>query len=102
MNIGNYIVNRYLTDNLKTDGEEVNFTPCDVLQMNLMMFEQMDMKFIVVPDLVYDHEVHDGSIYSQTSAQFSEFNERLHERFRALAGLVYIFHNDPTVGKDEF
>lgn len=88
MNTGNYVLNKFLIDNLdlSTEKDNSNYfrTPCDVLYLNTLLFEQLNLKMYIVPDLVYDHIVHDGSIYTQTHSQFQEFNDYLHKRYRNL------------------
>jgi hypothetical protein len=87
MNTGNYVLNKYLVDNLNIELEKENIplsSACDVIYMNTLFFEQLDMHMYVIPGLHYDHEVHDGSIYIQTHRQFAEFTERVHNRYRAL------------------
>ena len=31
--------------------------------MNLLMFEQLDLHMHIIPDMYYEHIVHDGSFY---------------------------------------
>ena len=87
MNTGNYILNKFLIDNLNIDWELNNITmssACDVIFFNTLLFEQLDLKLHVVPGLEYEHVVHDGSIYTQTCNIFKEFNEYVHERHARL------------------
>ena len=87
MNTGNYVLNKYLVDNLNIELEKDNIplsSACDVIYMNTLFFEQLDMHMYVVPELYYDHEVHDGSVYIQTHRQFSAFNDAVHSRYRSL------------------
>ena len=87
MNTGNYVLNKYLIENLNLSKEvnNINFSSaCDVIYFNTLLFEQLDLKMHVVPNLVYDHVVHNGSIYLQTHTQFREFNDYVHQRYRNL------------------
>jgi hypothetical protein len=57
---------------------------CDVIYFNTLLFEQLDLNMYVVPNLEYQHVVHDGSIYMQTSNNFKEFNNFVHTRYNNL------------------
>lgn len=84
MNTGNFVINKYLIDNLNIDNELQNITQsssCDVIYFNVLLFEQLDLNLHVVPNLEYDHVVHNGSIYIQTSNQFKNFAEIIHNRY---------------------
>lgn len=87
MNVGNYILNKYLIDNLNIEWE-LNTIPmssaCDVIFFNTLLFEQLDLNMHVVPGLEYEHARHDGSIYTQTCELFKEFNEYVYARNRML------------------
>lgn len=85
MNTGNYVLNKFLIDNLNLANELENMkysSACDVIYMNTLMFEQLDLNLHVVEGMHYDHVVHDGSIYTQTHAQFRNFNEYVYSRYR--------------------
>ena len=87
MNTGNYVINKFLIDNLNLHNEAGNIQQspsCDVIYFNTLLFEQLDLHLHVVPDLVYDHVVHNGSIYMQTCHQHAAFNEAVHNRYYAL------------------
>ena len=87
MNTGNYVINKYLIDNLNINNELQNITQsssCDVIYFNVLLFEQLDLNLRVVPNLEYDHVVHNGSIYIQTSNQFKNFAEIIHNRYNNL------------------
>ena len=87
MNTGNYILNKYLIDNLNIESELNNIpmsSACDVVFFNTLLFEQLDLNMHVVPDLEYEHVRHDGSIYLQTCELFKDFNEYVYERHRML------------------
>jgi NDP-sugar pyrophosphorylase family protein len=88
MNTGNYILNKYLVDNIDITNESTNIpmsSACDVIYFNTLLFEQLDLHLYVVPDMSYEHEVHNGSIYLQTYKRFPTFNENVHKRYRKLA-----------------
>lgn len=87
MNTGNYIINKFLIDNLDLSGEKDNIpmsSACDVIYFNTLLFEQLDLHLHVVPGMDYDHVVHDGSIYIQTHAKYANFNNLVHKRFDKL------------------
>jgi hypothetical protein len=87
MNTGNYVINKCLLDKLNLDAELRNVhksSACDVVYLNTLLFEQADLHMHVVPHLVYEHVVHDGSIYLQTSTHHQEFNNHVHERYSNL------------------
>ena len=87
MNTGNYIINKYLIDNVDLSWETENIkqsSACDVIYFNTLLFEQLDLHLHVVPNLEYEHTKHDGSIYIQTYKKFHNFNEIVYERYRKL------------------
>ena len=87
MNTGNYLVNKYLIDNLNLQNELNNITKssaCDVIYFNTLLFEQLELNMHVVPNLEYSHVVHNGSIYTQTSNNFKEFNNLVYNRYNNL------------------
>jgi hypothetical protein len=67
-NTGNYI----LSKTLMSKGEPSDFSiayqskALDVMYQNYLLWTQADCKFIVVPDMEYDHTLHDGSYYLTT------------------------------------
>jgi len=87
MNTGNYVINKYLLDNLNLSNESENIkmsSACDVIYLNTLLFEQLDLNLHVVPNLEYEHVVHDGSIYIQTHRNFVNFNNYVHDRYNKL------------------
>jgi hypothetical protein len=87
MNTGNYIINKYLINNIDLSWETENIkqsSACDVIYFNTLLFEQLDLHLHVVPNLEYEHTKHDGSIYIQTYKEFHNFNEIVYERYRKL------------------
>lgn len=84
MNTGNYVINKYLIDNLNLSNELHNInksSACDVIYFNTLLFEQLDLNMHVVKDMEYEHVVHNGSIYIQTSNNFADFNKYVHKRY---------------------
>lgn len=84
MNTGNYIINKYLISNLNIDNELDNIkqsSACDVIYFNTLLFEQLDLNLHVVPNLEYNHVVHNGSVYLNTHYQYKNFNKIVHKRF---------------------
>jgi hypothetical protein len=87
MNTGNYVINKYLINNLNITNEINNIynsSSCDVIYFNTLLFEQLDLNLHVVPNLEYNHVVHNGSIYLQTSNQFKDFANKVHNRYNQL------------------
>jgi hypothetical protein len=84
MNTGNYVINKYLIDNLDIKNETDNISQsssCDVIYFNTLLFEQLDLNLHVIPGLEYEHVVHNGSIYITTCNQFQNFANIVHNRF---------------------
>lgn len=84
MNTGNYVINKYLIDNLNLTNETENIkksSACDVIYFNTLLFEQLDLNLHVVPHLEYEHVVHDGSVYIQTHQQNAMFNSYVYNRY---------------------
>jgi hypothetical protein len=72
VNVGNYVLNKYLIDNinLKNDMPLIKISDCfDVLLMNSLFFEQLDLQFYILKDLKYKHAISDDSIYTRTAGQ---------------------------------
>ena len=87
MNTGNYVINKYLINNLNLSLERDNIQKspsCDVIYLNTLLFEQLDLNMHIVPDLEYAHIVHNGSIYTQTSNSFKYFNNLVYNRYNNL------------------
>ena len=87
MNTGNYVINKYLIDNLDLSNEEDNIpksSACDVIYFNTLLFEQLDLNMHVVTGLEYDHVVHDESIYLQTCGVYADFNNLVYSRYNSL------------------
>jgi len=87
MNTGNYVINKYLINNLNLQNEIDNIkksSACDVIYFNTLLFEQLDLHMHVVPNLEYDHIVHDGSIYTQTAEIYKDFNNQVYSRYNNL------------------
>jgi hypothetical protein len=87
MNTGNYVINKYLVDNLDLTNEQDNInksSACDVIYFNVLLFEQLELNMHVVKEMEYDHIVHNGSIYLQTVNQNRYFNESVNNRYNNL------------------
>lgn len=87
MNTGNYVINKYLINNLDITNEINNIelsSSCDVIYFNTLLFEQLDLNLHVVNNLEYNHVVHNGSIYIQTSYQYRNFADIIHKRYNNL------------------
>ena len=84
MNTGNYIINKYLFDNLDLTNEKDNVSrssACDVIYFNTLLFEQLDLNLHIVPGLEYEHVVHNGSVYTTTESLFRSFNQEVYQRY---------------------
>jgi len=87
MNTGNYVINKYLINNLDLQSETDNInksSACDVIYFNTLLFEQLDLNIHVIHNLEYDHVVHNGSIYLQTARNYKDFNDLVHNRYNNL------------------
>jgi len=87
MNTGNYVINKYLINNLNLNNEIFNInksSACDVIYFNTLLFEQLDLNMHVVKDMEYEHVVHNGSIYLQTASNFADFNNYVYKRYENL------------------
>jgi len=87
MNTGNYVLNKYLIQNLNLQHETENIkksSACDVIYFNTLLFEQLDLHMHVVKDLQYEHVVHNGSVYLQTNHMFHMFNKSVYARYNNL------------------
>jgi hypothetical protein len=87
MNTGNYVINKNLINNLNLSLENDNInksSSCDVIYFNTLLFEQLDLNMYVVPNLEYQHVVHNDSIYIQTSNNFKNFNNIVYDRYNNL------------------
>ena len=86
MNTGNYIINKYLISNinlnLNDDIELIeNSSACDVILFNTLLLEQLDLQIYIVPNLVYSHVVHGGSVYSTTVSHTRNYVDKVHSRY---------------------
>jgi hypothetical protein len=87
MNTGNYVINKFLIDNIdltKEMDDIIMSSACDVIYFNTLLFEQLDLNLHVVPNLTYDHVVHNESIYLQSHNIFSNFNKDVYDRYGKL------------------
>lgn len=86
MNTGNYIINKYLIDNIdfSKDPNIPKTDPCDVIYFNKTLFEKLDMNLHVVPNMEYTHSIHPDSIYSKKHMQFWDFIVHVHDEFHNL------------------
>jgi hypothetical protein len=87
MNTGNYVINKYLIQNLNLQNETENIkksSACDVIYLNTLLFEQLDLNMHVVTGLEYNHVVHSGSVYTQTCNHFRDFNQSVYSRYNKL------------------
>lgn len=89
MNTHNYVINKHLIHNINLDDhmlEVGKMSPYDTIYFNVMLFEQFpDLQFHVIPNMKYDHVIHNGSIFIQTSHLFSQFYNYIINRFNNLS-----------------
>lgn len=84
MNTGNYVINKYLIDNIDLRNETDTIkhsSACDVIYFNTLLFEQLDMSMYIVPEMSYEHVVHNGSIYIKTCGHTRDYVRRVHQRY---------------------
>jgi len=90
-NTGNYCINKYcvniISSLVNTDKEtdaisKVCF-PCDVIYMNYLLLIH-NCSFIVVPNMYYQHVVHDGSIYINTCTKYAHISHEVHRKFNSI------------------
>ena len=87
MNTGNYIINKYLIDNIDLSSEKDDIHKshaCDVMYFNTLLFEQLDLHMHIVPNLEYEHVVHDGSTYINNHKKFEHFTQSVINRYKNL------------------
>ena len=59
MNTGNYILNKYIIENINIDNDSnliKNSSACDVILFNTLVFEQIDCEMHIVRNLEYQHD----------------------------------------------
>lgn len=87
MNTGNYILNKYIIENINIDNDSnliKNSSACDVILFNTLVFEQMDCEMHVVPNLEYEHVVHSDSTYIKEHKRTQSCIEEVHNRYYKL------------------
>ena len=83
-NLGNYIINKQLINNLDINSEIITIhksSACDVIYFNVLLFEQLDLNFHVVPNLHYEHVVHNESVFILTRYNNEDVINNIKERF---------------------
>lgn len=84
INTGNYVINKQLIHNLNISGEEHNIKQsfsCDVIYFNTLALEQFNINIHIVKDLHYQHIVHTGSVYSNNTDKYKNFESIVNKRF---------------------
>ena len=86
MNTGNYVINKYLIENVNLQNERhnINMSPSDVIYFNTILFEQLDLNMHVVPNMVYEHVVHENSTYIKTNHMYTDFSRSIDNRYMQL------------------
>lgn len=84
LNLGNYIINKSIVnpniskENLQTIAHSSSF---DVFYFNLLLFEQFNINFHVIPRMIYYHSIHEDSIYLKTHKENNTYENEIKERF---------------------
>jgi len=85
INTGNYIINKNLIDKLKLDNDLSlieSSSACDVKIMNTLFLEQFEnLNIHIVENMIYEHCVHDNSIYLQTYIRTHDTINKVNDRF---------------------
>lgn len=86
MNTGNYILNKYLINKLKIKekNKKITKTPADVLLFNTILFEQLDLEMYIVPNLYYNHIVHNGSFWINENKHYQNEIDITRQRYYRL------------------
>ena len=88
MNTMNYILNKYLIDNLNLSKEgkllENKNLACDSILLNTLFFEQFNLEMYIVPNLYYNHVVHDESNWKIEIKNSRNENYIVHQRYYKL------------------
>jgi hypothetical protein len=75
LNTGNYIINKNIfissTPNESQRDLEISCKAFDVLFRNYILLTKGNMILAIVPDMEYDHIVHDGSYYTETQKEIN-------------------------------
>lgn len=90
-NTGNYMVHRSVVSTIKTvletDTEAhriaKEFCPCDAIYMNYVLL-QNGYSFVLVPNMYYDHLVHEGSFYMTHANQHKGLIDHILHQFRSI------------------
>jgi ATP-dependent phosphoenolpyruvate carboxykinase len=84
MNTGNFVINKYLIDNINisNDIEIINkSSACDVILFNTLLLEQFNIDIHVIENMNYLHIVHPDSTYLKTSSNYPQINKYVTNRF---------------------
>lgn len=85
INAGNYIINKYLVENLKLHDKDKplieNSNACDVVLFNTLLFEQLNLEMYIVPNMNYEHVVHPKSTYLLESKKTDKEIKIVYKRY---------------------
>ncbi len=84
LNLGNYIIHKSICtpDISKESHITINHSSSfDVFYFNLLLFEQYDLNFHVIPKMIYYHSIHEDSIYLKTHSQNDQYEDEIKKRF---------------------
>ena len=88
-NTGNYIINRSVVNILESiimrdkEVDEISklFFPMDAFYMNYLLL-QNGYSFVIVPNMEYEHIVHDGSFYVTHGYKYDFVEKYIYQKFR--------------------
>ncbi len=88
VNTGNFIVNKYVVENMElaTDGHLITrANACDVCLFNTLAMEQNDSEIHMVPGMEYDHRCHDGGLFAANCTETYSTIQEVYSRYHRLA-----------------
>lgn len=83
MNLGNYILNSYLTSNINInkDIDLIKISYCfDVVLMNTIFYEQFNIDFWIIDNMKYKHVTSNDSIYKTTCNKYKKLANETYDR----------------------
>ncbi len=91
LNQGNYIINRWLTSQLSISDEDpaliANCHSFDVIYYNSLLLQKLDANIYVLPNLYYNHSIHEGSISLKTREECKYWSNKFHDEFYELCNM---------------
>ncbi len=84
LNLGNYIIHKSIINPSLLNENKINIdhsSSFDVFYFNLLLYEQFDINFHVIPQMKYYHSIHEDSIYLKTHKENSVYENEIKQRF---------------------